>query len=299
MAGMYTFGVPELYNAPSLYLDREAGAQVIADAKAGAKATIRLKAEVTPSETWQLISFLPGRNYGTPQDEMIMLTTHSDGPSISQDNGPFGLLAIAEYFSHIPKSERPRTLLFFMDNRHFMPGGERAFAQQDWVSQNPKVIERVIGVIGMEHLGQIEYMEEGNKLKISGRLDTQNLYVTNNQHCVDLAAKAVKDNGLKGIFIRVPDRLGRAGKPQGPWYGLGSAARRLRVPGFSIMGSMGAYWGTSARLDRFDAAHFCRQIATFAQLTGELMIAGLDDIKSAPATVAPIEPRPQTGTQEH
>src|SRR5262249_23227757 len=94
MAGMCTFRVPQLYNAPSLYLDREAGKQVIADAKQGAKATLRLRAEITPTETWQLISYLPGKNYGTPQDEMIVFSTHSDGPSISQDDGPFGFLAV-------------------------------------------------------------------------------------------------------------------------------------------------------------------------------------------------------------
>src|SRR5262245_9225152 len=77
MSGVYTFGVPQLYNAPTLYLDREAGAQVIADAKKGAKATIRLRAEITPTETWQLISYLPGKNYGGPNDEMIMFSTQA------------------------------------------------------------------------------------------------------------------------------------------------------------------------------------------------------------------------------
>src|SRR5262249_40251694 len=118
LSGVYTFPCPQLYNAPSLYLDREAGKQVIADAKAGAKATIRLRAEVTPTETWQLISYLPGKNFGTPSDELIMYSTHTDGPSISQEDGALGFLAIARYFSHIPKNERPRTLMFFMDNRH-------------------------------------------------------------------------------------------------------------------------------------------------------------------------------------
>ncbi|MEK7834173.1 MAG: hypothetical protein AAB401_24005, partial [Acidobacteriota bacterium] len=256
MAGMYTFGVPQLYNAPTLYLDREAGAQVIADAKRGAKATLRLRAEITPTETWQLISYLPGKNYGTPQDEMIVLTTHSDGPSISQDNGPFGLLAVAKYFSNIPKSERPRTLMFYMDNRHFMPGAERAFAQQDWLAKNPGYKDKVAAVIGMEHLGQIEFVEESGKLKPSGRADLHNLYATNNDKMIALAAKAVADNKLKGAVIRSPGRFGKSGRSQGPWYGLGNLTNRINKPGFATMGSMGAYWATSSPLERFDAEHF-------------------------------------------
>ncbi|MEW6206735.1 MAG: hypothetical protein AB1631_00105 [Acidobacteriota bacterium] len=291
MSGVYTFPVPQLYNAPTLYLDREAGAQVIEDAKRGARATLRLQAEITPTETWQLISYLPGKNYGTPEDEMIMFTTHSDGPSISQDDGPFGLLAIAKYFSNIPGAERPRTLMFFIDNRHYMPGGERAFAGQDWLAKNPGYKDKVVAVLGMEHLGQIEYREEGSRLVPSGRTDLHNFWVTNNDKMLALALKAVKDNRLKGVFIRVPARAGRNGKPQGTWYGLGSLANRINKPGFSIMGSMGAYWATSARIDRFDASHFCRQVATFAQLTGELMLADMKELQSAPATV-PQRPRP-------
>lgn len=297
MAGMYTFGVPQLYNAPSLYLDREAGKQVIADAKQEAKATLRLRAEITPTETWQLISYLPGKNYGTPQDEMITFSTHSDGPSISQDDGPFGFLAVARYFSNIPQSQRPRTLMFFMDNRHFMPGAERAFAAHDWLAKNPNYEDKVVAVIGMEHLGQIEYVEDGDKIKPSGRTDLHNLYVTNNDKMVALAAKAVKDNGLKGVFIRVPGRNGKAGKPQGPWYGLGGLTNRLGTPGFATMGSMGAYWATSAASDlsRFDANQFTRQVATFAQLTGELMIADLKELQSAPSAQGPVMPRVSEG----
>ncbi|MBS1788327.1 MAG: hypothetical protein JST85_11435 [Acidobacteria bacterium] len=297
MAGMYTFGVPQLYNAPSLYLDREAGKQVIADAKQGAKATLRLRADITPTETWQLISYLPGKDYGTPQDEMIVFSTHSDGPSISQDDGPFGFLAVAKYFSRIPQAERPRTLMFFMDNRHFMPGGERAFAAQDWLAKHPGYKDKVVAVIGMEHLGQIEYVEDGDKIRPSGRTDLHNLYVTNNDKMVALAVKAVKDNGLKGAVIRVPGRNGKAGKPQGPWYGLGGLTNRLGTPGFAVMGSMGAYWATSAASDisRFDANHFVRQVATFAQLTGELMIADMKELQTAPNSQGPVMPRVSEG----
>jgi hypothetical protein len=287
MSGIYTFPCPEPYNVPSLYLDRTAGAQVIKDARQGSRATLTLQAEVTPTETWQLISYLPGMNYGTPKDEMILFSTHTDGPSISQENGAFGLLAVAKYFSNIPQSERPRTLMFFMDNRHFMPGGERRFASQDWLAKNPSYREKVVAVIGMEHLGQIEYVEDGDKLKPSGRIDQSNVYVTNNRKMIDLAIKAVSDNDLKGAFVRCPGKPGHLGKSQGPWYGLGGLTIRIGTPGFSTMGSMGAYWATSSQLDRFYAELFCRQVATFSQLTGELMLADMKELQTAPGTTPP------------
>jgi len=95
--------------------------------------------------------------------------------------------------------------------------------------------------------------------------------------------KAVEDNRLAGAVVRAPARPGKNGRSQGPWYGLGRLANELGKPGFSTMGSMGVYWSTSSRLDRFDANLFCRQVATFCQLTGELMQADMSQWQSGPA----------------
>jgi len=110
---------------PTLYLDRDTGADVAAAAadgtRAGKQATLRLIAKTEQAEGYQLFGYLPGRDYGTPDDKQILLVTHTDGPSISQENGAIGILSIVKYFSHIPKAERPRTLMIFYDCRHFMP----------------------------------------------------------------------------------------------------------------------------------------------------------------------------------
>ena len=50
--GLYTFPVPTLYDAPTLILGREDGAGVIADAKAGKTATLRLEATLEPAEAY-------------------------------------------------------------------------------------------------------------------------------------------------------------------------------------------------------------------------------------------------------
>ena len=125
--GLYTFPVPEQYGFPSVYLDNTNGDAVIADAKRRAQATIRVEGQHVQSEAYELIAFLPGRDYGTDKDEQIQLRTHTDGPSISQDDGAFGLLGIVKYMSNIPQKDRPRSLLIELDCRHFMPGAERAW----------------------------------------------------------------------------------------------------------------------------------------------------------------------------
>ena len=278
MAGMYTFPVPRIYDVPSLYLDRTTGAKLIADAKAGAKATLKLEATTSESTAYQLIGYLPGNKYNTPEDELIQLTTHTDGPSISQDNGAFGILGVIKYMSQIPQAQRPRTLMVFLDCRHFMPGAEHAFESQDWFARNPAARDSIVGVIGIEHLGQIEFVEEGDALVESGRVYPSHVWTTNNDEMIDLATKAVTDNGLPSAFVRNIARPGIHGGHQGQWFGMAKFAPAAGLPAFAIMGFMGAYWATSSDIERFDVSLFRRQVGTFAQLTGNLMTVDLTEV---------------------
>ena len=203
--GLYTFGVPALHQMPTLYLDRDTGAEVAAAANAGKAGTLRLVAKTEQAEAYQLFGYLPAREYGTPDDKQILLITHTDGPSISQENGAIGILSVVKYFSHIPKAERPRTLMLFNDCRHFMPGAERAFAKEDYAASHPEIYSKVIAVYGIEHLGQVK-VEEGagkpfHKTKVA---DVTTVYATNNKHIVDLSVAAVKENNLSAHAGAVP-----------------------------------------------------------------------------------------------
>jgi hypothetical protein len=284
LKGYYTFGVPAIYNAPTVYVDREAGKAVVADAKRGAQANIKLLATVKPVQTWQLLAYLPGKNYGTPQDEQIQITTHSDGPSISQDDGAFGLLATIKYFAKIPQAQRPRTLLMFVDNRHYMPGMERAFEEHDYFHKNPQARAKVKAVLGLEHLGQKEYYEDGEKYVPTGQADDVRVWVTNNQRMIDMAIQAVKDNKVPNTYVRNIDRPGVAGKSQGSWLGLAGWGRRAGLPSFALMGDLDAYWTTASRLDRFDADLFVKEVGAFVQMTGNLMAADLSQLQAPPVS---------------
>jgi hypothetical protein len=284
LAGVYTFGVPALHEMPSLYLDRDTGAEMIVAARGGKNATLRLISKTEQAEAYQLFGYLPGRDYGKPNDQQILLITHTDGPSISQENGGLGILAMVKYFARIPQADRPRTLMLFYDCRHYMPGAERAFAAQDYAASHPEIYKKVIAAMGIEHLGQIK-VEEGNGQPYhkTNLMEMSSVWITNNQHLVDISIKAVKDNHLPRVQVQCPGRKGIHGGEQGPWYGLGGIARRIGVPGASTMGSMTAYWSTKSRIDYLDANHFVNQMATMSQICGELMVADIDSIKSVPA----------------
>lgn len=269
--GLYTFPVPEQYGFPSVYLDNVNGDRVIADAKAHARATIRVEGHHVQSEAYQLIAYLPGRDYGTDKDEQIQLRTHTDGPSISQDDGAFGLLGVVKYMANIPRKDRPRSLLIELDCRHFMPGAERAWRAQDYFAKFPNARNKVVGLIAMEHLGQIDYVFDRNELKPSGRSMQSWIYSSPDQKMIDYAYQAAQESHIASAIIRAPGQLGVHGKSQGPWYGMGGVSRFLGLPAFSMQGDLGAYWAFSGRINRFDSRSFCREVSLFCQLTGYLM----------------------------
>lgn len=282
-AGLYTFPVPDHYDFPSVYVDRRHGDALIEHARAARPATIRVEGERVQSEAYQLIAYLPGKDYGTSADRQIQLRTHTDGPSISQDDGAFGLLGVIRYMSHIPRRERPRTLLVELDCRHFMPGAEKHWEQQDYFNKHPRARDKVMALIAMEHLGQIEYVADGDDIKPSGRSLPTWIYSSGNQRMIDEAYRAVVDNDVRSAVIRSPGRPGMHGGSQGPWYGMSRQGSLLGLPTYGVQGDLGAYWAFSGRMNRFDARSFTRQVAAFAQLTGFLMTADLDTLKVMPA----------------
>jgi hypothetical protein len=286
LAGHYTFPVPDHYSMPTLILDRVAGETVLAAAGGGGIATLRLEAEREESTAWQLVGFLPGRNYGTERDEWIQLVTHTDGPSVSQDNGALGLLALTRYFARLPRVERPRSLLLYLDCRHYMPGQEEVHAAADWFTRNPGARERVVAAIGMEHLGQIEYEERGEQLVPSGRVDPSLIWVTDDDALLKLAVGAVKAAGLPGATVRNVARPGREGRSQGTWYGMAAPRRVGHKPAAAIMGTMGGYWSLSSGLDRLDPELFRRQVASFVPIVADFLVRDFNG-HGAPLTGSP------------
>jgi hypothetical protein len=132
-----------------------------------------------------------------------------------------------------------------------------------------------VAMVAMEHLGQIEYVADGEEIKPSGRSLETWIYSSPDRGMLDAVVKAVKDNNVRSAVIRSPGRPGAHGKSQGPWYGMSGGGQYLGLPTYGVQGDLNAYWAHSANIDRFDARSFTRQVGAFSQLVGYLMTAGL------------------------
>jgi hypothetical protein len=140
---------------PGLYVGRETGAKLRSLAGSGATATVVLEAEIfpdTPTDT--LIATLPGAS----SEEIIIVNTHTDGPNATEENGAIGILALAKYFSKIPKSERRRTMVLPLTSGHF--AGPWVPSIRGVIEKHPDLIKKAVAALTVEHLGCLEWMDD-------------------------------------------------------------------------------------------------------------------------------------------
>lgn len=293
-------------NCPTLTLDRVNGAKVLADAKAGKTATLTLSARFERHIGKAIIAYLPGKNYATPLDEQVMLATHTDAMSLIEENGGLGMLAIMSYFHHIPQSSRPRTLIFYFDCRHFMPGGEGSWPQFDYYSLHPEKLKPVVATLGMEHMGGRQTIETGaggndyvysSETPENGGVITSLMDVNNNNlWLVEKIAKAATDNHWPRVDVKAGNVApGVNGGFQGSVKSPMNKGRGYGIPGIGLAGDWPGGWTqTFAQIDTeagphgFDKDYFLQQVAGLSQLAGELMLVkpividlGWGELKSA------------------
>lgn len=294
-------------NVPTLCLDRVNGAKVLEDAKAGKSATLTLIAKFQVDHGKAYIGYLPGKDYGTPSDRQIMIATHTDAMSLVEDNGGLGLLGVLYYFSHIPQAQRPRTLVFYFDARHFMPGGEGSWPQYDYYNINPQLLPKIVATVGMEHMGGRATREggpDGNTYEYvpgtpnTGSLITSYIDVNNNNNWfIEQFAKAATQNNWPWVQVKAgPVEPGIHGGLQGttrsPLNKGGSY--NPPIPGVGLAGDWpGAWTQTYSQIDTeagpmgFSPDYFVEQVAGMSQVIGNLMVVdplvidfGWGDLKS-------------------
>jgi hypothetical protein len=265
------------FNVPLLMLDRDAGAKVLTDAAAGKTAKLVLDAHEEENATaYETIATLPGKNYGTPGDQAILLCTHLDGPSIVEDDGGLAMLTVLHYYAQIPQADRPKSIIAFFDTRHFVPGTEASYPY-DAVMDKPELFKTVVGGVAMEHFGGLQFVEDGDNYHASGKAATTYIWGWPNPLAVEAATNAIKDQQIPRAINDVPARPGVNGKPQQGWLGGGFSRYLVDLggwPGWHVSGD----WPTAgfqayypAAKTRVSADIFVKQASGAVQLVSALM----------------------------
>jgi hypothetical protein len=156
---------------PALWVGDRTGQRLAEAAKIGQPiVTLTLEASIEENATTNTLwGCLPGS--GPDHECGLIVNTHTDGPSVPEDNGPLGMLALARYFA---QRQRNRDLYFVMATGHFqLPqfmqwiptdrfvGGNDATSL--WMVQYPEIYKKkALAGLSMEHLGCTMWADDAN-----------------------------------------------------------------------------------------------------------------------------------------
>ncbi|MGV0991188.1 MAG: Ig-like domain-containing protein [Mycobacterium sp.] len=197
-----------LRDIPGVFVDRQVGAELKAQAQQGVSANIALPATVAEVSSRNIIATIPGKNYGAAADEVVIIQSHTDGTNGLEDNGPYMITAMAQYLNRLPQDQRDATFVVLLSSGHFVGGeGLQAFAADP---QNAELIARTKAAMTIEHVGALEYTEVDGTMQPTGNAEPGVWWSRNYGGLVQGAFNQLVDGGLNpgGVLHGLGDALG-------------------------------------------------------------------------------------------
>ncbi len=246
---------------PAVWVGKS-GSDYLKSVSGKATATVRCDAKLTPDARADTIcATLKGET-----DEVIFMTTQTDGPNECNENGALGLLAAATYLSKIPS--RKRTVFFSLPTGHYAAGavadpvtgsGRRA-GTGSVIEKHPDVMKRTVAQIHLEQMAAMEWADVGGKWQATGRPAQENWIPTPATHETTMQMFMACTNGLNPKF----SRSGLVESGQAP--GEGGQLRQMGIPGIGLMGVPHYFFRTDPKgvIDKLsqDVMHNQVEIAT-------------------------------------
>ncbi|KAJ7491995.1 hypothetical protein FB451DRAFT_1216566 [Mycena latifolia] len=145
-------GNGSLYDVPALFVGNSTGETIRKLVRSGKveSATVVLDAPSSWATSDTVIGHLAGKAGTT---DSIIIYTHSDGPSIIEENGPILLLAMAEYFAAHPLNIN----IDFVITTGHMSGHH--LNESAWMDERPAIMQNAKAAIVCEHFGAIEWKD--------------------------------------------------------------------------------------------------------------------------------------------
>lgn len=158
-------------------------------------ATVDAKARYYKGKARNVFGVLPGKSA-----DAIVVHSHHDAVfsgAVQDASGMSEVLALAKYFSHIPKEKREKTLIFAgLDGHYTDYAGHRGFVKK--LSQGTR---KILADVVIEHIGKDVGIDENNRPIVNEYPEIRLLYVSDNDKLVKLVEKAVVENRIKRTII--------------------------------------------------------------------------------------------------
>ncbi|RNL65197.1 hypothetical protein EFK50_04320 [Nocardioides marmoriginsengisoli] len=261
---------------PALWVGPTAGKRLRTLARAGARATLTLDAQLIPNAATDTIwAVLPGSD---PR-EAVVVNTHTDGPNVAEENGGLGLLALAREFSRVPRSRRRRSLIFVATTGHFQipqlsTGALLAQSASRWIADHPELLDgrsrKTVAALTLEHLGCREWADDPrlNRYRATGLNDVGFCYTSNNRMRRLYLRNAAGTANRRTFTVAPPPAL---------YFGEGHDFYKKRIATMSLIPAP-SYLVAAPRngaIEKLDKHLMLGQVRTFAKV-----IRSLDELSA-------------------
>lgn len=205
-------GAPEGQGAvPTLTISQDEGFMLRDMLAAGQKVEISVQLDIDDRknvQTENVYAVLPGAS-----DEQVMIVTHVDAffqGAMDNASGMATAIDIARHYAAIPKTQRPRTLVFVAlpDHHHGEFGRTRMIETYDW--------KKVALIFNAEHTSQTLLYMVNADLMTSNAISARRWYASGSPAFQKLVRATLQDFGVS--VYRVPEA--RAGGSLGPLTGF-------------------------------------------------------------------------------
>jgi hypothetical protein len=187
---------------PGVWVSGSDGArlrQMLASGPVRARLTVESVRE--PITTYTIVGELPGAD-----DELVIIGSHHDGPwssAVEDGSGISLVLAQAEYWSQVPREERPHRLLFVLNSGHMVGGiGARTF-----IESHPAELERTVLEVHLEHAAS-ECVEDGGQLRQTGHPEARWWFTSRIPDLEAAVRSAIEAEDLARSLILPPTAFG-------------------------------------------------------------------------------------------
>lgn len=230
------------------------------------KAAIQLRcdAKLTPNARCDtLVATLPGAS-----EEVVFVTTETDGPNEINENGGIGVLALATHAARA--KDRRRTLVCALPTGHYgmgavrdpVTGSGKAAGTRGVMEAHPEIMARTVGHLAMEQMGAADWRDDGGHWHATGGpapaywLPTQAVQ----QRMIDLFFPATV--GEDPRFSR--SLISLETFPPGE----GGSPRSAGIPGWGLMGMPHYFFRADPKgvIDKFDPRIMKNQVDILTKL---------------------------------
>ena len=183
------------FEIPGIWIGTTAANKIKAHLNADSTATMNAKAQYYMGKARNVYGILPGNS-----TDAILIHSHHDAVfsgAVQDASGMSEVLALAKYFSSIPKEKRTKSLIFAgLDGHYTDYAGHKAFVRK-LLEEKRKIVADVV----IEHIGKDVGLDKDNKPIVNQYPEIRLLYTSNDKNLVNLVETAIVKNEIKRTII--------------------------------------------------------------------------------------------------